>query len=56
MLERSRFVLTPLTEQQRAVVDLARQFAREEIAPHAAQWDREAFFDRGIADKLGALG
>src|SRR5688572_10492206 len=49
-------MLTPLTEQQRAVVDLARQFAREEIAPHAARWDREASFDRGVAEKLGALG
>jgi alkylation response protein AidB-like acyl-CoA dehydrogenase len=49
-------MLNPLTEQQRAVVDLAREFAAEEIAPHAARWDREAFFDRGIAEKLGALG
>src|SRR5688572_11046651 len=49
-------MLTPLTEQQRAVVDLARQFAQEEIAPHAARWDREALFDRGTAEKLGALG
>src|SRR5215217_1265157 len=49
-------MLNPLTEQQRAVVDLAREFAGEEIAPHAARWDREAYFDRGIAEKLGALG
>jgi alkylation response protein AidB-like acyl-CoA dehydrogenase len=49
-------MLTPLTEQQRAVVDLARQFAQQEVAPHAARWDREAYFDRGIAEKLGALG
>ncbi len=49
-------MLNPLTEQQRAVVDLARQFAAEEIAPNAARWDREAYFDRGIATKLGELG
>jgi alkylation response protein AidB-like acyl-CoA dehydrogenase len=49
-------MLNPLTEQQRAVVDVARGFAAEEIAPHAARWDREACFDRGIAEKLGALG
>ncbi|MFL5616771.1 MAG: acyl-CoA dehydrogenase family protein [Gemmatimonadaceae bacterium] len=49
-------MLNPLTEQQRAVVDLARQFATEEIAPHAARWDRESYFDRGVAEKLGALG
>jgi hypothetical protein len=49
-------MLSPLTEQQRAIIDVARQFAAEEIAPHAARWDREAYFDRGIAEKLGALG
>ena len=49
-------MLNPLTEQQQQIIDLARQFAAEEIAPHAARWDREACFDRGIADKLGALG
>ena len=49
-------MLNPLTEQQRAVVDLARQFAADEIAPHAARWDREAHFDRSVAEKLGALG
>jgi alkylation response protein AidB-like acyl-CoA dehydrogenase len=49
-------MLNPLTEQQRAVVDLARQFAADEIVPHAARWDREACFDRTVAEKLGALG
>jgi alkylation response protein AidB-like acyl-CoA dehydrogenase len=49
-------VLNPLTEQQRQVVDLARQFAADEVAPHAARWDREACFDRTVAEKLGALG
>ena len=29
---------------------------RDEIAPHADAWDREAYFDRGIVEKLGALG
>jgi len=49
-------VLSPLTEQQRQIVDLAREFAAEEIAPHAARWDREACFDRSVAERLGALG
>jgi alkylation response protein AidB-like acyl-CoA dehydrogenase len=49
-------VLTPLTEVQREIVSLARRFAAEEIAPHAARWDREACFDRRVAEKLGALG
>jgi len=49
-------VLSPLTEQQRQIVALAREFAADEIAPHAARWDREACFDRGVAERLGALG
>jgi alkylation response protein AidB-like acyl-CoA dehydrogenase len=49
-------VLTELTNEQREIVSLARSFAADEIAPHAARWDREACFDRGIAEKLGALG
>jgi hypothetical protein len=44
--------LIPLTEQQRAIVGLAREFAAAEIAPHAARWDREACFDRGVAENL----
>jgi alkylation response protein AidB-like acyl-CoA dehydrogenase len=49
-------MLNPLTEQQRAVVDLARRFAGDEIVPHAARGDREAWVDRTVAEKLGALG
>ncbi len=49
-------MLTPLTDEQREIVELARTFAREEIAPHAAAWDREARFDRSVAAKLGSLG
>jgi alkylation response protein AidB-like acyl-CoA dehydrogenase len=49
-------VLTPLTDEQREIVELARRFAHDELAPHAAEWDREARFDRSVAEKLGALG
>ena len=49
-------MLIPLTEQQRSIRDLARQFGAEEIAPHAARWDREAHFDRSVVAKLGSLG
>ncbi len=48
--------LTPLTEEQREIQRLAREFAVAEIAPHAEAWDRDAFFDRSLVDKLGALG
>jgi alkylation response protein AidB-like acyl-CoA dehydrogenase len=49
-------MLTPLTDDQREIVDLARAFGREELAPNAAAWDRDARFDRSIAAKLGSLG
>jgi alkylation response protein AidB-like acyl-CoA dehydrogenase len=45
-----------LTEEQREVQRLARDFALAEIAPHVAQWDREAHFDRSLVAKLGELG
>jgi alkylation response protein AidB-like acyl-CoA dehydrogenase len=49
-------MLTALSAEQREIVELARTFAREELAPHAEAWDREARFDRGVAAKLGSLG
>jgi alkylation response protein AidB-like acyl-CoA dehydrogenase len=48
--------LLALTEEQREVQRLAREFAAAEITPHADRWDREAFFDRSIVGKLGQLG
>ncbi len=50
------WALIPLTEEQRAIQQTAREFANAELSPHTEQWDREAFFDRSVADKLGALG
>ena len=49
-------LLTPLTETQRHVVQLARDFAAAEILPHAERWDRDAHFEPAIVQKLGALG
>jgi alkylation response protein AidB-like acyl-CoA dehydrogenase len=45
-----------LTETQRQVVELAREFAREHIEPHAAEWDRTKEFPRDVIDRLGKLG
>ena len=45
-----------LSEDQRAFADTARQFAQAELAPHAAQWDREAHFPRDAIAKAGELG
>ena len=48
--------LTPLTEEQRAIQTVAREFAAEYIAPFSAQWDRDQYFEPAIVPKLGKLG
>ena len=48
--------LTPLTEEQQAIVQTARDFAHAELAPHVAQWDRDAHFEPAVVAKMGALG
>jgi alkylation response protein AidB-like acyl-CoA dehydrogenase len=48
--------LTFLTEEQQEIQQLARSFAADEIAPHAARWDREACFPVAVARKMGELG
>ena len=48
--------LTLLTETQQSILDLARGFAADEIAPHAAAWDRDAHFPRDVAARMGELG
>lgn len=47
----------PLTEEQRQICELARQFAREQVRPGAEARDREEDrFDREIVDAMGELG
>jgi alkylation response protein AidB-like acyl-CoA dehydrogenase len=50
------WALIPLTEEQREVQRLARDFARAEIAPYADAWDREGQYDKGLAAKMAELG
>ncbi len=45
-----------LSETQRQIVDLAREFARTHIEPHAAEWDRTRHFARDVIAQLGELG
>lgn len=45
-----------LTAEQQQIRDLARQFAAEQLRPHAEQWDRDASLPRGVMDQLGELG
>jgi alkylation response protein AidB-like acyl-CoA dehydrogenase len=45
-----------LSEDQREVQALARDFAKAEIEPYAAEWDREHRFPRELYAKLAELG
>jgi alkylation response protein AidB-like acyl-CoA dehydrogenase len=48
--------LAELSDEQRDIRALARRFADEEIAPHAAEWDREHRFPKEVFARLGELG
>jgi alkylation response protein AidB-like acyl-CoA dehydrogenase len=50
------WALIPLTEEQKEIQRLAREFAHTEIAPHSDRWDREAAMDHSILEKLAELG
>ncbi len=45
-----------LTAEQREIQAVAREFADAEIAPHAADWDREHRFPHELVPKLAELG
>ncbi|MFL5540424.1 MAG: acyl-CoA dehydrogenase family protein, partial [Longimicrobiaceae bacterium] len=45
-----------MTPEQEQIRELAREFAENELVPHAAEWDRESTFPREVIDKLGELG
>jgi len=45
-----------LTEEQRQVRDLCRQFADAELKPNARKWDAEHQFPREAVEKLGEMG
>jgi alkylation response protein AidB-like acyl-CoA dehydrogenase len=45
-----------LSEEQRLIRDTMRAFAREQLAPNAARWDREHHFPREELAALGELG
>jgi alkylation response protein AidB-like acyl-CoA dehydrogenase len=45
-----------LTEEQRMVRDMARDFARAELAPNAGQWDKDEALPDAVISQMGALG
>ena len=45
-----------LTDEQRMLRDVARDFARARLAPFAAEWDREERFPAEAVAELGKLG
>lgn len=44
------------TDHQQAFISMAREFAQQELAPHAAQWDREEIFPVEVLRKAAGLG
>jgi alkylation response protein AidB-like acyl-CoA dehydrogenase len=45
-----------LTEDQQAFKEAASEFAQKEMAPHAAEWDKQAIFPVEVIKKAGELG
>jgi cyclohexanecarboxyl-CoA dehydrogenase len=45
-----------LSQDQAAIRDMVRDFARKEIAPNALEWDEKQHFPRELFSKLGELG
>ena len=45
-----------LSEEQRAIQDTAREFARDEMMPHARDWDENSTFPVETLRKAAALG
>jgi alkylation response protein AidB-like acyl-CoA dehydrogenase len=50
------WALTPLTDDQRAIQQVARDFAAHDVAPFTAAWDRDAYFEPSLVPRLGELG
>ncbi|WP_337880632.1 acyl-CoA dehydrogenase family protein [Rheinheimera sp.] len=45
-----------LNDDQKAFIETAKQFAEQELAPFAAQWDREHHFPKDVIQRAGELG
>src|SRR5437588_7320440 len=45
-----------LTDDQKQIRDMVREFAESEIAPHVMEWDEAQTFPLAVVKKLGELG
>ena len=45
-----------LTDEQRMIRDMARDFAREQLAPNAAQWEKDKWIPDAVVKQMGELG
>ncbi len=45
-----------MTDEQTAMRDMVRNFVREEVIPHAAEWDRQHLVPKETLQKLGEFG
>ena len=45
-----------LNEQQSMIRETARRFAREQLKPNSARWDRDSVFPREALTEMGRLG
>lgn len=45
-----------LSEDQQAIRDMARDFAREKLKPHAVEWDQTKYFPMDVLREAAALG
>ncbi len=45
-----------LTDDQKAIQELARSFSREKILPYAREWDIQGSFPRELLNEMGQLG
>ena len=43
-------------EEHRMIRDLARDFARNEVAPNAARWEKDGWIADDAVVKMGGLG
>ena len=56
MIGEARASSFEVSDEQRAIGDVARDVAEREIAPHVARWDREHVFPREVYAKLTEAG